>query len=317
MGNTNTAAIVLNNLNKTYGKKRGVKNLNLQVNQGEIFGFIGPNGAGKSTTIRMLLQLIAPTSGELTVLGQKIEGDNPDLRRRMGYLPSEISLYPDMTGMQILEMAAGVRGVNLGKSFIPEYISRLHLDTKSRFKSYSLGNRKKLGILLTLLHEPELLILDEPTSGLDPLVQLHFFEILREINQRRGTTIFFSTHVLTEVEKICDRVAIIRDGEMIRVSPVSDLTTDGDHFFEFTCTSPGDLRQEYGLFSIDPNTEYTEGVYRLRARDDKFLALIKILGNKPIKDLNVRRLTLEERFMDEYKLEKQIRVEEGADEKIN
>lgn len=300
--NTDTAAIQLNNLNKTYGKKRGVKSLNLRVDKGEIFGFIGPNGAGKSTTIRMLLQLITPTSGELSILGQKIEGDNPDLRSRIGYLPSEINLYPDMTGHQILELSARIRGVDLGESLIPEYITRLQLDTKSRFKSYSLGNKKKLGILLTLLHEPELLILDEPTSGLDPLVQLQFFEILKELNERRGTTVFFSTHILTEVEKLCNRVAIIRDGELIRVSSISDLTTDGDHFFEFKCISHGDFRLEYGLFNIDPNTTYTDGVYRLRATHDNFLPLLRTLGNKPIKDLNVRRLTLEERFMYEYRL---------------
>lgn len=308
---TTTAAIQLNNLSKTYGKKRGVNKLNLRVDKGEIFGFIGPNGAGKSTTIRMLLQLIAPTSGELSVLGQKVERDNPDLRSRIGYLPSEINLYPNMTGQEILEITARVREIDLGKSLVPEYITRLQLNTKSTFKSYSLGNKKKLGILLTLLHDPELLILDEPTSGLDPLAQLQFFEIVKELNERRGTTVFFSTHVLTEVEKLCDRVAIIRDGELIRVSPVSDLTTNGDHFFKFTCKSPGDLRQEYGLFGIDPNTEYMDGVYRLRASEDKFRVLLKILGNKPIKDLNVRRLTLEERFMDEYRL-KMPRKSEGV-----
>lgn len=236
------------------------------------------------------------------VLGEKLERDYPVLRSRIGYLPSEINLYPDMTGEKILEITAGVRGVDLGKSLISEYITRLQLDTHSRFKLYSLGNKKKLGILLSLLHEPELLILDEPTSGLGPLAQLQFFEILKELNKRRGTTVFYSTHILTEVEKLCDRVAIIRDGELIRVSPVSDLTTDGDHFFEFTCITPGDLRQEYGLFSIYPNTEYTDGIYRLQASEDKFRALLKILGNKPIKDLNVRRLTLEERFMDEYRM---------------
>lgn len=302
VGGVAVAAIFLRNLNKTYGGKRGVKDINLEVERGEIFGFIGPNGAGKSTTIRMLLQLIAPSSGEVSVLGQQVKGDDPKLRSRIGYLPSEIRLYPDMTGRQMLELAAKIHGVNMKNSPIFEYAERLHWDMNSKIKSYSLGNRKKLGILLTLIHEPELLILDEPTSGLDPLVQQQFFEILREWNETKGTTVFFSTHVLTEVEKLCHRVGIIRDGRLIRISKVSELTSAGDHFIEVTFTTSEDLRQTYGLFSIDPSVDYDKGVYRFRVGDDNIRAVLTLLADKPIKDLNIRRLNLEERFMDEYRM---------------
>lgn len=313
MGNLDRSAILLRNLNKTYGGNRGVTNLNFQVERGEIFGFIGPNGAGKSTTIRMLLHLIAPSSGEMSVLGQPIKGDDPELRSRLGYLPSEVRLYQDMTGRQMLELAAGIHGVDLKNSRLFEYTDRLQLDLKPKIKSYSLGNRKKLGILLALINEPELLILDEPTSGLDPLVQQQFFEILREWNQSKGTTVFFSTHVLTEVEKLCHRVVIIRDGSLIRLSTVSEMTTVGDHFLEVTFTNSGDLRQIYGLFNLDPNTEFVKGVYRFRVGDDKIRDVLTLLANKPIKDLNVRKLTLEERFMDEYRMER-TRPKEGAED---
>lgn len=295
------SAILLRNLNKTYNGKRGVTDLNLEVKRGEIFGFIGPNGAGKSTTIRMLLQLIAPSSGELSVLGRQVKRDDPMLRSKIGYLPSEIRLYPDMTGYQVLTFAAGIHRVNLKKSPLLEYADMVQLDMNQKIKSYSLGNRKKLGILLALIHEPELLILDEPTSGLDPLVQQQFFEILRQWNEVKGTTIFFSTHVLEEVEKLCHRVGIMRDGRLIRVSTVSELAGVGDHCIEVTFLKSGDHRENYGLFSMDPSTEFVDGVHRFRVRDDKIRVMLALLSDKPIKDLNVRRPSLEEKFMNEYR----------------
>lgn len=298
------SAILLQNVSKSYNGKRGVTDLNLKVERGEIFGFIGPNGAGKSTTIRMLLQLITPSSGKLSVLGRQIKGDDPVLRRKIGYLPSEINLYPDMTGRQVLDFSAAIHGVELKKFPLLEYAEKLQWDMKQKIKSYSLGNRKKLGILLALIQEPELLILDEPTSGLDPLVQQQFFEILREWNELKGTSIFFSTHVLTEVEKLCHRVAIIRDGRLIRVSTVPELTAAGDHIIEVVFSKSGDQRHSYGLYNIDPNTELLNGVYRFRVGEDKICNVLTLLSGKPIKDLNVRRTSLEERFMNEYRQEK-------------
>ncbi|MGM1045621.1 MAG: ABC transporter ATP-binding protein [Bacillota bacterium] len=294
------SAILLRNLNKTYSGKRGVIDLNLKVERGEIFGFIGPNGAGKSTTIRLLLQLIAPTSGEIFVLGHRVNGDDPRLRKKIGYLPSEVRLYPDMTGNQVLNFTANVHGVNLKKSPIHEYADRLQWNGNQKIKSYSLGNRKKLGILLALIHNPELLILDEPTSGLDPLVQQQFFQILREWNELKGTTVFFSTHILTEVEKLCDHVAIIRDGHLIQVSTVSEISAAGDHFIEVSFSEMDERGQLQELYKIDPNTKCVNGIYRFRVQDKELRSLLAVLSKMPIKDLSVRRTSLEEKFMSEY-----------------
>ncbi|RKP46726.1 ABC transporter ATP-binding protein [Cohnella endophytica] len=287
-------------LTKRYGNGKGVQSLDLEVREGEIFGFIGPNGAGKSTTIRMLLQLIAPTSGELFVLGTRIAGDHPKLRRRIGYLPSEIRLYPDMTGKQALEFAAAAHGVDLARSPALKYAERLQWDMKAKIKSYSLGNRKKLGILLSILHEPELLVLDEPTSGLDPLMQQEFYALLRELNETRGTTVFFSTHVLTEVEKLCDRVAIIREGKLVNVATVEEITAKGGHRIEAKFQAEGDLREAYGLLRLDPEAQFSQGHHVFHI-GESLQETLKLLADKPLADLNIRRPTLEERFMDEYR----------------
>ncbi|WP_160308949.1 ABC transporter ATP-binding protein [Paenibacillus sp. DMB20] len=178
-------------ISKMYGTKRGVTDLNMEVKQGEVFGFIGPNGAGKSTTIRMIMQLLYPNSGKLKVLGTELDREKPELRRRIGYLPSEIVFYPQMSGKQALELTARAHGLKLANTPAMEYAERLQWDPEQRVKSYSLGNRKKLGIILSLLHRPELLILDEPTSGLDPLVQRELFSLLSELNAQVGMTIFF------------------------------------------------------------------------------------------------------------------------------
>lgn len=295
------SAILMRSLSKTYGSKRGVTDLSLEVRRGEIFGFIGPNGAGKSTTIRMILQLISPTSGELTVLGKPVRGDDPELRGRIGYLPSEIRLYPDMTGKQALELAAAVHGVDWKSSPVMDYAERLQWDMKPKIKSYSLGNRKKLGILLALLHDPELLVLDEPTSGLDPLVQQRFFEILKELSEKKGTTVFFSTHVLSEVEKLCRRVAFIKEGRLIQVSQLSELAADGWHRVEVAFAEPGDRRNAFGIFVLDPDAEYEGTLHRFRVKDDKLKDALTLLSGKPVSDVNIRRPSLEERFMDEYR----------------
>lgn len=166
------------NLSKFYGKTRGIEGINLAINRGECFGFIGPNGAGKSTTIRLLMQLIFPSSGSFSLFGEEIRGENPMLRRRIGYLPSEVNFYPDLTGKQLLELAAKLYEVSTEK--IAAYAEILELDLNKTIKTYSLGNKKKLAIIQSLLHDPELLILDEPTSGLDPLIQNRFFQLLAE-----------------------------------------------------------------------------------------------------------------------------------------
>ncbi|MFF2910665.1 ABC transporter ATP-binding protein [Paenibacillus sp. NPDC057934] len=309
-----TVAIHMNNVTKSYGSERGVTDLNLTVKKGEIVGFIGPNGAGKSTTIRLLMQMISPTSGNISVLGERIKKENPMVRSRIGYLPSEIRLYPDLTGKQMLELAAGIHGVDLKETRIPEYAQRVQWEMKPRIRSYSLGNRKKLGILLALLHEPELLILDEPTSGLDPLAQQSFFEIVRELNETNGTTVFLSTHILTEVDKLCHRVAFIRDGKIIQDSSVPELSRGGAHLFEVVFKDSGDVRERYGLLNIDSKSKYIDGVCCGRVEDDCLNEFLSILADKPIKDLNLRKLSLEERFMEKYSQDKETKAEVPNDE---
>jgi len=215
-------AIFAEALTKSYGKARGISELNLTVDQGAFFGFIGPNGAGKSTTIRTLLGLIHPNSGTGRVLGYDIEKDNRSILERVGYLPSDNAFYTGMRVKDILKLSAGLRKKNCSAR-AAELVERLQLDTEKKVEDLSFGNRKKVGIVCALQHDPELLILDEPTSGLDPLIQHEFFSILQEKN-REGVTVFLSSHVLSEIQRHCSRAAIIREGRVIACDTVEQLS---------------------------------------------------------------------------------------------
>jgi ABC-2 type transport system ATP-binding protein len=208
-------------LSKLYGKKPALVDLELSVKAGEVFGFIGPNGAGKTTTIRLLLDLIRPTSGTVSVLGLDPRRQGVALRRRIGYLPGELGLYEDLTGGELLRWLADLRG-GAGLAAIEPLSERLALDLEHPIRSLSKGNKQKVGLVQAFMHEPELLILDEPTSGVDPLIQREFHELLHEA-RGRGQTAFVSSHVLSEVERIADRVGIIRDGRLVVVDDVGAL----------------------------------------------------------------------------------------------
>lgn len=208
-------------LSTAYGEQRGIENISFSVAEGEIFGFIGPNGAGKSTTIRTLLALIHPTSGSATIFGKDCIKESSVIAKEVGYLPSKGSYYPHMTVKELLNYTADLYQKNCTKRTL-ELCSRLNLDTTRKIADLSMGNKKKVGIVSALLHSPRLIILDEPTSGLDPLVQQTFFDILKEENAK-GMTILFSSHVLSEVQKFCQRVAIIKDGQLIGVEKINDL----------------------------------------------------------------------------------------------
>ncbi|SMF88312.1 ABC-2 type transport system ATP-binding protein [Paenibacillus uliginis N3/975] len=287
-------------ISKMYGSKRGVTDLSMEVNQGEVFGFIGPNGAGKSTTIRMIMQLLYPTKGTLKVLGTVLDKEKPELRRRIGYLPSEIISYPNMNGKQALELTARAYGLKLENTSALEYAERLQWNPGQKVKSYSLGNRKKLGLIMALLHQPELLILDEPTSGLDPLVQRELFALLTELNKKEGMTIFFSTHVLSEVEKLCERVAFIREGQLLRVSRLDDLSNDRTHKVSIQFEMPGDQIEAYGLRELDPFVTF-DGTHHLLQTGQSLQVALSKLSQLPIADLTIRRPTIEELFMNDYR----------------
>lgn len=215
-------AIQIDHLTKYYGKSRGIIDLNLTVQEGEFFGFIGPNGAGKSTTIRTLLGLIRPSSGEAKVFGLDIEKDKNKLLAQVGYLPSEALFYSGMKVKDVLKLSAELRKQDCTKE-AEQLCDRLQLEANRRVEELSFGNRKKVGIVAALQHNPRLLILDEPTSGLDPLMQHEFFSILREKNEQ-GTTVFLSSHILSEIQKNCTRAAIIKEGRMIACDSVEALS---------------------------------------------------------------------------------------------
>jgi ABC-2 type transport system ATP-binding protein len=206
---------------KSYGSARGVVDLTFAVEPGEVFGFLGPNGAGKTTTIRTLLDLIRPTSGDLTVFGLRPREDAPAIHARVGYLPGELALYERMTAEHLLDAFGSFRG-GVPRAAVVALADRLQLDVTRRIRSLSHGNKQKVGLVLAFAHEPELLILDEPTQGLDPLIQQEFYAIVDEA-RGRGATVFLSSHVLPEVERVCDRVAIIREGRLVTVADIGDL----------------------------------------------------------------------------------------------
>lgn len=214
-------AIEFNQLTKYYGDDLGIKDVSFQVEKGEVFGFIGPNGAGKSTAIRTLLGLLKPTSGSAKVLGLDSEIDGKELKLKIGYLPSEVNYYSEMTSRELLEYSAGFYP-NVDLHEIDRLAKLFELDLDKQIEDLSFGNKKKCAIVQSLLHKPELLILDEPTSGLDPLMQNRFFEVLEDLNEK-GTTIFFSSHILSEIQRMCDRAAVIRKGEIIAIEHIQHL----------------------------------------------------------------------------------------------
>lgn len=216
--------IEITNLTKSYGKARGIVDISFNVEQGEIFGFIGPNGAGKSTTIRTLLSLIYPTSGSATIFGKDCIKHAPEIKKEIGYLPSEVFYYDNMKVIDLLNYSASFYKKDCKKRIV-ELAELMELDLTKKIDDLSLGNKKKVGIVQGLLHEPKLIILDEPTSGLDPLMQQKFFDLLEKEN-KKGATILFSSHILSEVQRLCDRVAIIKEGKIIQVEKISALKED-------------------------------------------------------------------------------------------
>ncbi len=219
-GNGN-AAIQLENLTKHYGDIVGIQNLSLEVAEGEVFGLLGPNGAGKTTTIRLILDFIRPTSGSVSVFGLSPRSDGIAIRRRVGYLPGDFITYNNLTGAAVTEYFTKLRGQNPSK--LEMLCERFDLDPTRKIAELSKGNKQKIGLVQAFMNDPDLLILDEPTSGLDPLLQHEFQEMLRE-EKAQGKTVFLSSHVMSEVEATCDRVCIIREGELVTLDTVSHLT---------------------------------------------------------------------------------------------
>ena len=244
-----TAVIQTDRLTKYYDGSRGVVDLDLTVEAGAVFGFLGPNGAGKTTTIRLLLDLIRPTSGDANVLGLDARRDSIAIRRRVGYLPGEYTLYPRLTGEETLRYLGNLRG-GVDRAKVTALAERLDFDLSRRAGDLSTGNKRKLGLIQAFMHEPELLILDEPTGGLDPLVQREFYRMVDETRER-GQTVFLSSHVLPEVERVCERVAFVREGRLVAVENVAALGQRSVHRVEIDFAGPAPTAEFAALPEVD------------------------------------------------------------------
>lgn len=302
------------NLTKRYGKSRGIEDVTLEVNQGEIFGFIGPNGAGKSTTIRTLLGLIRKTSGQASIFGLDCEKQRTAILAEVGYLPSEVFYYDGMRARDLLNYAASFYP-NDCTARIGELSERLELNLDQKIEDMSLGNRKKVGIVQGLLHSPKLIILDEPTSGLDPLMQRTFFDLIREENDR-GATVLFSSHILSEVQRICDRVAIIREGRVISVQSIAQMRDSAMKRVTIELQSQAEAPAEGSASTeITPSAqratlESLPGARSVEFDDDGHGAtflyeggcneLVSVLGRFDLANLEISEPTLEEVFMHYY-----------------
>lgn len=279
------------NLTKYYGKSRGIMNLNLQVSEGEFFGFIGPNGAGKSTTIRTLLGLIYPTSGEAKIFGKDILRDRTEILSDIGYMPSEATFYSGMKVKDVIALSAKMRRQKCDEE-TKKLCTRLALDTEKRVEELSLGNRKKVSIVCALQHKPRLCILDEPTSGLDPLMQKEFFDILKE-RHSDGTTIFLSSHILSEIQKYCSRAAIIKDGRLIALDSVENLSKTNARRVTFHGVTS--VPESLGARSAESNGDSVSFLYNGDIKE-----LLGVANALPIYDMTITEPSLDEIFMHYY-----------------
>lgn len=278
-------------LTKSYGKNRGITDLDLSVSEGDFFGFIGPNGAGKSTTIRTLLGLIYPTSGEARIFGRDIIRDKTDILSDIGYMPSEAAFYNRMKVKEIIALSAKIRKKDCSAE-ADRLCERLTLDKEKRVDELSLGNRKKVSIVCALQHKPRLCILDEPTSGLDPLMQKEFFDILKE-RHSAGATIFLSSHVLSEIQKNCSRAAIIKEGRLIALDSVENLSKTSAK--RVVLHGVNTVPESLSARSVEVNGDSVSFLYNGDIRE-----LINALGSLPIYDMTITEPSLDEIFMHYY-----------------
>jgi ABC-2 type transport system ATP-binding protein len=288
------------NLTKFYGRSRGIIDLDLKIEPGEIFGFIGPNGAGKSTTIRTLLGLIFPTSGSGQIFGLDIVKESKEIKKRVGYMPSEVNYYEKMDVQELLSYSANFYETDCD-SRIAELAETFDLELNRKIIDLSRGNRRKVSILQSLIHQPRLLILDEPTSGLDPLMQAKFFDILKEENSQ-GTTIFLSSHTLSEVQKMCSRVGIIKEGKIIAVEDIESLRKKQLRKVQVEFVHPARVDEIHCAGIIAPQTDKNTLNFMFSGKMNEFL---KALEGKEVKDLIIEEPTLEEIFMHYYEEEKE------------
>ena len=294
-------AVLTERLTKSYGRgrSRGIVGLDLEVRTGEVFGFLGPNGAGKTTTIRVLLDLIRPTSGRALVLGRDSRRDTLAIQARSGYLPGELSLYPNLTGRETLRYLANLRG-GVDWDYVAQLTERLDCDLERKVADLSTGNKRKVGLIQAFMHRPELLILDEPTSGLDPLVQHEFYHLLDEARDA-GQTVFLSSHVLPEVQRVCDRVAFVREGGLVAVEDVAELTGKAVREIEVVFAEPVSASVFDGVPGVtDVATDGKQATTLRFTVTGSLDPVVKKLGEHQVVDLISRLPDLEDVFMTFY-----------------
>ena len=286
--------IEVNNLTKYYGKARGIVDVSFNVDEGEIFGFIGPNGAGKSTTIRLFCSLIYPSSGEAKIFGKDAIKHGPEIRQDIGYLPSEVFYYDRMKVIDLLKYSASFYKKDCTKRLY-ELAEIMELDLKRRIDDLSYGNKKKVGIVQGLLHEPKLLLLDEPTSGLDPLMQKKFYKLIREENER-GVTVFLSSHILGVVQKMCSRVAIIKEGSIVDIQDVRTLERDNYKKIRVVADEIDEKRFDIpGVIKLEKENGAVSFFYK-----GDINQITRAISAQEVSDVAIEEPTLEEIFMHYY-----------------
>jgi ABC-2 type transport system ATP-binding protein len=288
------SVIEVNKLTKYYGKARGIVDVSFNVEQGEIFGFIGPNGAGKSTTIRLFLSLIYPTSGDAKIFGKDVIRFGPEIRQDIGYLPSEVFYYEGMKVIDLLNYSASFYKKDCTQR-IKELSELMELDLKRRIDDLSYGNKKKVGIVQGLLHSPKLIVLDEPTAGLDPLMQQKFFNMIKEEN-KKGATVFFSSHILGEVQKLCNRVAIIKEGSVINIQDIKTLQKD--NYKKIRIAADDINEKQYRVEGVS-NLVKENGALNFFYKGD-INNITRLIGQNNVLDVTIEEPTLEEIFLHYY-----------------
>ncbi len=291
-----TPAIEMHHLTKYYGRNRGIEDITLTVHEGEIFGFLGPNGAGKTTTIRLLLDYIRPTRGWARIFGRDVHQHVLQIHREVGYIPGELSLYENLTGEQFLRFFSALRG-GVDWGYVKKLADRFQLDLSRKIGELSRGNRQKVGVIQAFMHRPRLYVLDEPTLGLDPLMQQEFYHLVDEVNAE-GSTVFFSSHNLPEVERLCERVGIIREGRLVDVLEIDTLKRRALRRLEIRFV--GEVPRN--LFEQLPevvSVEYLDTAVRLTVRG-WVDPVIKLAARFTVEDIVSHEVSLEEVFMAYY-----------------
>ena len=286
--------IELKHLKKYYGTSRGIEDVSLKINKGDIYGFIGPNGAGKSTTIRTIMGLINKTSGSIYINGKELNSEDIEIKRRIGYLPSEVNLYDDMSIKELFNYHESFYNDNLNKRR-KELVKLLKIDENKKIEDLSLGNLKKVGIVLALMHEPEILILDEPTSGLDPIMQNTFHDILLK-EKEKGTTILYSSHVLNEVSNICDKVGFIKDGKIIKEDLMTNIKKSNYTYLKIVSNEIDNIKKALKLDIVKEEDNSVTFINNLEPNK-----LLERLSKYKIDHLLIEEIPLEDLFINYYK----------------